>query len=234
MESLNHVVVLPVLLVSLLPGYAQDKPGGTRDQRMEITLQRLDGGVWRSVDPGVICRQNDRVRFSFRSNFNGYLYVVNHSTSGSYEQLFPGEATGRNNRIVAGDEYKVPNTDTAFRIAGPPGYEVIYWLVSPVELAISPAPDSSASPRRSSPPKGNSPNLLPRCDDNLFRARGECIDASAGPKMVGADEKLPEHLSSGRANARELLVIREKDKSVIASPAPLAGPAVYEFRLAHK
>jgi hypothetical protein len=52
--------------------------------------------------------------------------------------------------------------------------------------------------------------------------------------MVDANEKLPDNLTGVRANARELLVIRDNEKSVIASPAPLSGPAVYEFRLAHK
>jgi len=234
MATSNHVFIVPVLSAIALVCLAQNNPNDTRDHRMEITLQRLDQGVWRSVDPGIVCRQNDRVRFSFRSNFNGYLYVVNHSSSGSFEQLFPNEATGRNNRITAGDEYSVPNTQTTFRIAGPPGYEVIYWLVSPVELSLSPGSKSTLDRHPSSPTKSNPPNLLPRCDDNLFRARGECIDASAGPRMVDANEKLPDTLTSGRANSRELLVIRDNEKSVIASPAPLSGPAVYEFRLAHK
>jgi len=36
----------------------------------------------------------DRVRFRFRANFDGYLYVMNQSTSGNYETLFPREDTG--------------------------------------------------------------------------------------------------------------------------------------------
>jgi hypothetical protein len=30
------------------------------------------------------------------------------------------------------------------------------------------------------------------------------------------------------------LLLRQKDTSVVSSPVPLAGPVVYEFRLAHR
>ena len=74
------------------------------------------------------------MRFRYRANFAGYLYVVNRSTSGKVEQLFPREETGQDNRIAAGKQYTIPSTDAIFRIAGPAGHELIYWLASPVEL----------------------------------------------------------------------------------------------------
>ena len=76
--------------------------------RMEILLERLDGDTWHTIDPGLVLAQGDRVRFRFRTNFDGYLYVMNQSTSGKYEQLFPREETGQDNRIAAGKEYQVP------------------------------------------------------------------------------------------------------------------------------
>ena len=80
------------------------------------------------------------------------------------------------------------------------------------------------------------PNLSPRCDDTIFKARGECIDSSAGPRGIPREETLPENLKSAApdAHSRELLFIRDKDLSVVASPAPLSGPVIYEFRLAHR
>ena len=96
--------------------------------------------TWRAIDPGLVLAQNDRVRFKFRTNFDGYLYVMNQSTSGKYEQLFPREETGRDNRISASKEYQVPATSAAFRIAGPPGHEIVYWMVTPARLTdVSPA-----------------------------------------------------------------------------------------------
>ena len=102
--------------------------------RMELVLERLDRDTWRTIDPGLVLAQGDRVRFKFRTNFDGFLYVMNQSTSGTYEQLFPRQETGQDNRISASKEYQVPATSAAFRIAGPAGFETVYWLVTPARL----------------------------------------------------------------------------------------------------
>jgi hypothetical protein len=31
--------------------------------RMELMLERLDGDTWRTIDPGLVLAQGDRVRF---------------------------------------------------------------------------------------------------------------------------------------------------------------------------
>ena len=108
--------------------WAQTVPGAD-GHRMEIMLDRLDGASWRAIDPGLVLERSDRVRFRFRTNFDGYLYVLNQSTSGKYEQLFPRQETGQDNRVEAGKEYQVPATSSVFRIAGPAGHEIVYWLV---------------------------------------------------------------------------------------------------------
>jgi hypothetical protein len=200
--------------------------------RMEIMLERLDGGAWHTIDPGLVLAQGDRVRFRYRTNFDGYLYVMNQSTSGKYEQLFPRDETGQDNRLTAGKEYQVPSTSTAFRIAGPAGHEVVYWLVTPAALTGTP-------PRYQPPPQGKSaipPTLIPRCDDAILRARGDCIDSSAGPKLVPRGAEIPQNLTeaAGQHGQSDLLFLRQKNTAVISSPVPLSGPVIYEFRLAHR
>ena len=59
---------------------------------------------------------------------------MNQGTAGTYELLFPRTDTGSDNRVEAGKEYVVPATEGWFRIGGPAGQDVMYWLVSPVEL----------------------------------------------------------------------------------------------------
>lgn len=209
---------------------AQTGPGAD-GPRMEIMLDRLDGGSWHAIDPGLVLERSDRVRFRFRTNFDGYLYVLNQSTSGKYEQLFPRQETGQDNRIEAGKEYQVPATTSVFRIAGPAGHEIVYWLVSP-------APLGEGQAWHPSPPSANKqPHLalMPRCDDTILRARGDCIDNGAGLKPVPRDGQLPQNLAGAASQTpQDLLLLRQKDTSVVSSPAPLAGPAVYEFRLAHR
>jgi hypothetical protein len=211
------------------PVFGQARTMSQGAHRMEITLERHENGVWRAIDPGLVLDQGDVVRFRFRANFDGYLYVSNQSTSGKYEQLFPRDETGQNNTITAAQEYRVPATDTAFRIAGPAGHEIVYWLVSPVSLGDRP-------PRLGSPPTEAPPHtLIPRCDDEHLKARGDCVDTSAGPKLLPRDVDVPQNLSDAASRSqRDLMFMRQQDKAVISSPGPLTGPVIYEFRLAHR
>jgi len=205
---------------------AQSRTMAQGAHRMEIVLERRDGAAWHAIDPGLVLEQGDEVRFRFRTNFEGYLYVSNHSTSGRYDQLFPREETGRDNRVTAGQEYRVPATSTAFRIAGPAGHEIVYWLVSPVRLGDAP-------PRLDFPSAPHT--LIPRCDDGRLKARGDCVDSSAGPKLVPRDIAIPQNLSDAADRSqRDLLFMRQQDKAVISSPEPLSGPVIYEFLLAHR
>ena len=199
---------------------------------MEITIERHEDSGWKVIDPGLVLEQKDRVRFRFQSNFDGFLYVMNYGSSGKYELLFPREETGQENEIASGREYRVPATQAWFRIDGPPGHDVVYWLVTPVELGSVPQYKPLPPPPDPKPPRGN---LLPRCDDSIFRARGLCIDSSAGPRAVAEDEKLPTNLAGvPRMSARELVIMRKEGSSLISSPASSGGPVLYEFRIAHR
>jgi hypothetical protein len=78
--------------------------------------------------------------------------------------------------------------------------------------------------------------LIPRCDDAILKARGDCVDSSAGPKLVPRDADVPQNLAdaAGQADPRDLLFMRQKNTAVISSPVPLTGPIMYQFRLAHR
>ena len=225
--------LLPALALALAAS-AQSRTMTQGSNRMELMLERLEGSAWHTIDPGLVLAQGDRVRFRFRTNFDGYLYVMNQSTSGKYEQLFPREETGTENRVSAGKEYYVPATSTVFRVAGPPGYEVVYWMVTPARLTDA-APEYKPLPPPPSPRPAPS-NLIPRCDDALLKARGDCIDTSAGPKLVPRGGDLPQNLrgAANQQDPRDLMFLRQKDTAVISSPVPLSGPVIYEFRLAHR
>jgi len=192
--------------------------------RIEITLERETPGGWESVDPGLILEGDDLVRFRIKSNADGYLHVTNRGTSGAYASLFPSADAGEENRIQAGKQYRIPQTSGAFRLNGPAGHDVVYWILSPQPLPSSyrPLPDAPASPGK---PEG----LLPRCDETILRARGECIDSSAGVRQS------QERGSNDTAlRSRELLFVQKKKSSVVSAPEGLTGPVIFEFRIAHK
>jgi hypothetical protein len=221
---------LTVLMAAASLASAQSQTLGDGPHRMELLLERLDGDTWHAVDPGLVFNQGDRVRFKFRTNFDGYLYVMNQSTSGKYEQLFPREDTGQENRIAAAGEYLVPATSAAFRIAGPAGHEIIYWLVTPGSLTGG-APSRTPAPSAPKP----APVLIPRCDDTVLKARGDCVDSSAGLKLIPRGEQIPAHLADPFSKGqRDLLFLRQKNTAVISTPDAPAGPVMYEFRLAHR
>lgn len=200
-------------------------------QRVRVIVEREEGSGWRPMNPATVFAPNERLRFRLTTNFSGFLYVMNHGTAETYEMLFPRNDTGSDNRIEAGKEYLVPATQGWFRIAGPAGQDVMYWLVSPVEMPpgyqhLPPPPPHDA----------NLPSPMhPRCDDQVFKARGECIDNSAGMRPVEAGEKLPSNLNGvAGPTPRELLFLEEKGGTVLSSKQPLTGPVIYELRLAHR
>ena len=225
-HSAQYTFAALIALTLPLPGQTNSQQG---PYRMEISLERREAGAWHTVDPGLVLEQNDRVRFRFHTNFDGYLYVTNQSTSGKYDQLFPRQETGQDNHIVSGKDYQVPATSVAFKIAGPPGHEVVYWLVSPTKLMDTPSRPTFPNTSPQTPL-----NLTPRCDDVIMKARGDCVDSSAGLKLIPRDVDLSKDLAAANAASRELLFVREQNTAVISSQAPLTGPIIYEFQLAHR
>ncbi len=127
--------------------------------------------------------------FRSRVTFQGYLYVVDKGTTGETNTLFPGaSAIPGDNRIEDGKTYAVPaNGDGWFEVSGPAGFDILYFLVSTTPIAVQSTP---AAEGQNAGTEGKTeplpPGMLPRCDDEIFKARGECIDASAGVAPAGA------------------------------------------------
>jgi hypothetical protein len=199
-------------------------------QRIRLTVEREEGAAWKKVDSALVFSAGDKLRFHVTSTFAGYLYVMNHGTSGAYELLFPRNDTGADNRIEAAKDYVVPAAQGWFRVSGPAGHDIVYWVISPIKLG---------NEVRALPPPPPHPDLplsfRPRCDDSIFKSRGDCVDTSAGVKPLKEGEAVPKNLDGlATPTPRELLFIQEKGSTVVSSPAPLTGPVVYELRLAHK
>ena len=219
-----------ILLSLLIVTAAARSTGQAQSQsanRIEIFLEKYVNGAWQGVDSRLVLEQNDLVRSRVRSNFSGYLYVTNLGTSGRYEVLFPSADAGSNNRIESSKDYVVPATSQgSFRVSGPAGQEIVYWVISPSEL------DQPAAPPQ---PARRPPTLIPRCDDTVMRARGECIDNSAGPKAIEDRNGLPADVAKvPNPRSRDLVFMQKEKSSIVGSPVPLSGPAIYEFRLSHR
>ena len=230
-----HVLKCALMIgLSALPCIAQQPTAADQPQKMQIVLEQKVGKTIRVVNPQHVFKSGDLIRFRFTSSFDGFLYVTDQASSGKYLTLFPGEGSGTDNRLVHGKDYLIPATSAWFRIDKPAGYDTIFFVVTPTKLGAASAPPPP--PFLAPPPAQPLPeDMLPRCDDGIFRARGECIDATAGAGAVSPGEHLPQPAgSSGGLTPREIVVIRKPDSSVVAPATDGDAPILYQFRIAHR
>ncbi len=104
-------------------------PAGLRYRLLKIGAD----GEEVSVDPSsATFKAGDRVRFTFESNIDGYLYVVQQGSSGNWTTLFPHpDINNGRNQIRRSEEYRVPPTsDGWFRVDETPGTDHVFVLLS--------------------------------------------------------------------------------------------------------
>jgi len=211
------------LVVSLL-AVASAQDSGVA---VQVTLERLKDNKWTAVDPHLVLHGGDEVRFRFRSNHAGYLYVVNHDGQGRNTWLFPTPDTGEQNTIEANRDYIIPATAGVFQIAERSGYETTYWILSPEELRGRKTinPDVIKSDRTP---------LLPRCGSGSLVGRGPCTDQNAGAHRSRPVEIPKWFENAGPLQSRDLTVDNSAEQSHISLAGAFDAPLIYEFRIAHQ
>ena len=226
------------------PAAAPGKSGGTAQSSpaapmlVDIALERRSKeGKVEPMAAGHVFQTGDIVRLRLKSHYDGFLYVLNQGTTGRFSTIFPGVETGASNRVRANQQYLVPAVEDGwFEVEGPAGFDILYFLLSPTPLASPPAAAFAAP--------GPASSLRPRCNDEIFKARGECTDDSAGPAALPLGTAIPAPLVPLAPNAsRDLVFVDEAEGAVGVSnrtpaanqavPAPSA-PVLYTFRLAHQ
>jgi hypothetical protein len=240
MQSLARTVALALLAAPAVLPAQPAVHGPAKAELMEIVLEKKTGSTVQAMDVGHVFEKGDVLRFRLRPAFDGYLYVTNLGTSGKSSLLFPRPETGSDNRIDHAREYVVPATaDGWFEVSGPAGYETLYFVMSPVALANGSAPPAAANPNQGIPQGTPPPTMHPRCNDEIFKSRGECVDGTAGPRRVDPKATLPDTVrdlfgtTPPGGNSRDLEFTKKSSSSVVSSVSPMSGPVVYEFLLAH-
>jgi len=240
MHALRCRAIVFAFLVCSAAAWAQTQ--AKLNRRYDLVLEKKDGTTVRVMDPAHVFDEGDLIRFRLRPGVNGYLYVLNHGSSGKYEQLFPriGQSQGR--EVRAGRDYVIPDSESGwFKVQGPAGYETVYFLISPLDLGKSLFAHAPEEPAQTKPDSHSETadekafeSATPRCDDELFRARGECLDSKAGLKPVQPGESLPSNLPQVSVGTRDLVVVKESNDTSVSSTEPFDAPVVYHFRIAHK
>jgi hypothetical protein len=76
--------------------------------------------------------------------------------------------------------------------------------------------------------------LIPRCDDSIFKARGDCVDSSAGVAPLSPNAPLPRELSAlAKTAARDIILTDDGDGTAVKPGLSAKLPLIYTFRLAH-
>lgn len=177
-------------------------------ERIDVAVERLADGRFNRIDPQTVLASGDRVRFRFNSSVAGWLSVYYAGSGGQADWLLPS-------RLVTKDTpFLVPAEPASYTIEGPPGLDVLYWIVSPKQVPLESLVPSGA--RRQVPH-----TLVPRCRSGKEpeAAALACLDDRAGPVRLRARELKIDSGSSGTG-------IQPADRNI--------GVIVYEFRLAHR
>jgi hypothetical protein len=225
------LLILPVALAT--PVLCAPNPASPG--LLSIRLEQRKGNTAQAVPQNTVFRNGDILRFRLASRIDGYLYVVDKGTTGSTAMLFPG-ASGNTNHIEINRSYLVPaDGDGWFEVSGAAGFDTLYFLVSATAITLpagsQPESPGSAHPQSAPPP----PGLLPRCDDAIFKARGECLDGSAGVAPLPPDAAVPRELAPlAQTASRDIVLANDGDDTAIQSAPTAKLPLIYTFRLAHR
>lgn len=86
---LRQLIAGSVLLAAAaFPQTPSAKSMAQGPHRIELILEKRFDSGWRVVDPGTVFDKNDLLRFRYKTNFDGLLYVMNQGTSGTYVNSF--------------------------------------------------------------------------------------------------------------------------------------------------
>lgn len=228
-------LLLPILVL-LVAGTTTDPARATDSEGLiSIHLEQQEGALTRTVPQNTVFRTGDILRFRITSHIAGFLYVVDRGTTGTTATLFPASGDTADNTIARDQSYLVPaDGDGWFRVSGPSGFDILYFLVSATPIELSPAASggrTQETPEAAPPP----PGLLPRCDDQIFKARGECLDPSAGVAPLTSGAAVPRELVPLTKTASRDIILTDDGDGTAVQPASTASlPLIYTFRLAHR
>jgi Domain of unknown function (DUF4384) len=96
---------------------------------MSILVLKIAGGTLVPVDPSNEFKAGDQIKIQFRSNFEGYIYIVNIEPNGKRRLLFPyPEAT--DNSVSPDERYDFPPGTAAIEFDKEKGTEVLQVIMA--------------------------------------------------------------------------------------------------------
>ena len=226
----TFAVLLAAVAVTLQPGGMRAAPDtavtANAKLSIEVVVEKQKGDDWERVNPQTVFHAGEDIRFRYRATQGGYLYVLNSSSDKKTSWIFPRANSAERSRVEPGVEYIIPTGRGAFEVAGSPGFDVTYWILSPTPI------DSTQS---FVPTSGNPVSTLqPRCRSEVLKSRGLCVDERAGPHSVDDPVNLPVHPpENDKLHSRDLKFKSQEGTTQISGVTHQSDVIVYEFTIAH-
>jgi hypothetical protein len=223
-------VICTAIVFSIVPTRANallcPSQGGNSKFSIQIVVELQKGGRWERVDAQTVFHAGDEIRFRFRASQGGYLYVLNRTSDKTITWLFPRVGAGERSQVEQRVEYLIPTGQGAFEVGGSPGFDVTYWILSPIPIDATPSIVSAQANQTST--------LQPRCRTEVLKARGLCTDERAGPHSIDNPVELPlRPPESEKLLSRDLKFRRQEGATQISGLTQQSGVVVYEFTIAH-
>lgn len=98
----------------------------------KITIELMRNGKLSFVRPTYKFRSGDKIRLRMKTNFEGYVTVLNLGSSGGINLLYPVQ--GRDNFVKPTADYQIPQGDGWIVFDNQPGTEIVSVIMSEYEL----------------------------------------------------------------------------------------------------
>jgi hypothetical protein len=98
----------------------------------KITIELMRDGKHSFVKPTYKFRSGDQIRIRMKTNFEGFVSVLNLGSSGKVNLLYPVQ--GRDNYVMPTQDYQIPQGDGWIIFDDQPGTEIVSVIMSEDEL----------------------------------------------------------------------------------------------------
>ncbi len=83
--------------------------------------------------PGMSLISGDQININFKTDADGYVYIVNFDSSGVPQLIFPHDDVGKDNNVTSGTQYRLP-PDGYYELDNVTGAESIYFIAAPFKI----------------------------------------------------------------------------------------------------
>jgi hypothetical protein len=223
-------IIFPALVFNIILACPNSllgtSPASSSKFSIQIVVEFQKGEKWERVDAQTVFHAGDAVRFRFRASQGGFLYVLNRSSDKTTSWLFPRPNSAERSQVDQNVEYMIATGQGAFVVAGSPGFDVTYWILSPNPIDATPSIIPAGGTETST--------LEPRCRAEVLKARGLCTDDRAGPHPINNPVELPlQPPESEKLHSRDLKFKTQEGATEISGLTKLSDVVVYEFTIAH-